>query len=96
MYQWTLKTEGPWQTRLEFSMFKSTTSCGNSFEMHPGEAGMLHVTKLPAGEIGTDAEEARKGSANSQVKPETAINKTRGEWPAGTPVPLNTIANIQL
>ena len=64
-------------------MFKSTTSCGNSFEMHPGEAGTLHVTKLPAGEIGTDAEEAIKGSADSQVKPETAIHKIR---PVGTPV----------
>lgn len=51
--------------------------------MHPGEAGTLHVTKLPAGEIGTDAEEAIKGSADSQVKPETAIHKIR---PVGTPV----------
>ena len=51
--------------------------------MHPGEAGTLHVTKLPAGEIDTDAEEAIKGSADSQVKPETAIHKIR---PVGTPV----------
>lgn len=51
--------------------------------MHPGEEGTLHVTKLPAGEIGMAAEEAIKGSADSQVKPETAIHKIRL---VGTPV----------
>ena len=85
-YQWTLKTEGPWQTRLEFSVFKSTilVVATPSKSRHPEEAGTLHVTNLPADEIGTDAEEAIKGSADSQVKPETATHKTR---PAGTPVP---------